>query len=225
MRAPMKITAAALLAFSLGLSGCQTTNPYSGEQQTSKASIGTGIGAVAGAAVGVLSGSNAKQRRKRALIGAGIGGLAGAGAGHYMDRQEAQLREQLQGTGVSVTRNGDEITLNMPGNITFATDSSDVQSSFMGVLNSVALVLKEYPKTVIEVAGHTDSTGSASYNQLLSERRADSVANVLRNQGVDNRRLIVSGYGKDYPIASNSTPQGREQNRRVELTLSPLTEN
>lgn len=225
MRAPMKLTAAALLTLSLGLSGCQTTNPYSGEQQTSKASIGAGIGAVAGAAVGALSGSSAKERRKRALIGAGVGGLAGAGAGHYMDRQEAQLREQLRGTGVSVTRNGDDITLNMPGNITFATDSAEVQTSFMNVLNSVALVLKEYPKTVIEVAGHTDSTGSASYNQLLSERRAESVARVLRRQGVDDRRLVVSGYGKDYPIASNSTPQGREQNRRVELTLSPLTAN
>lgn len=225
MRALMKLTTAALLALSLGLSGCQTSNPYSGEQQTSKASIGAGIGAVAGAAVGAISGSNAKERRKRALIGAGVGGLAGAGAGHYMDRQEAQLREQLRGTGVSVTRNGDDITLNMPGNITFATDSAEVQSNFMGVLNSVALVLKEYPKTVIEVAGHTDSTGSANYNQLLSERRAESVANVLRNQGVDNRRLIVSGYGPNQPIASNSTPQGREQNRRVELTLSPLTAN
>ncbi|HEX5514475.1 MAG TPA: OmpA family protein [Gammaproteobacteria bacterium] len=225
MRASLKITSIAVLAFSLGLSGCQTTNPYTGEQQASKTSIGAGIGAVAGAAVGALSGSNAKERRKRALIGAGIGGLSGAGIGQYMDRQEAKLREQLRGTGVSVTRNGNDITLNMPGNITFATNSSDVQPNFVNVINSVALVLKEYPKTVIEVAGHTDSTGSANYNQLLSERRADSVATILRRQGVNEQRLVISGYGPNHPIASNSTAQGREQNRRVELTLSPLTAN
>lgn len=225
MRASMKITVAALLALSLALSGCQTTNPYTGEQQISKTAIGAGIGAVAGAAIGVLSGDNAKERRKRALIGAGVGGLAGAGVGQYMDRQEARLREQLRGTGVSVTRIGDEIILNMPGNITFATNSYEIQPSFINVLHSVALVLKEYPKTVIEIAGHTDSTGSVDYNQLLSERRAESVANVLRNQGVANNRLIVVGYGPHRPIASNNTPEGRQQNRRVELTLSPLTIN
>lgn len=225
MRASLKIASVAVLAFSLGLSGCQTTNPYTGEQQGSKTSIGAGIGAVAGAAVGALSGSNAKERRKRALIGAGIGGLSGAGIGQYMDRQEAKLREQLRGTGVSVTRNGNDITLNMPGNITFATNSANIQPNFVDVINSVALVLKEYPKTVIEVAGHTDSTGSANYNQLLSERRADAVATILRRQGVNEQRLVISGYGPNYPIASNSTAQGREQNRRVELTLSPLTAN
>lgn len=224
MRASMKITVAALLALSLALSGCQTTNPYTGEQQTSKTAIGAGIGAVAGAAIGVLSGDNAKERRKRALIGAGVGGLAGAGVGQYMDRQEARLREQLRGTGVSVTRIGDEIILNMPGNITFATNEATIAPNFVNVLKSVALVLKEYPKTIIEVAGHTDSTGSAQYNQLLSEKRAEAVARVLRQNGVAEERIEVKGYGPNYPIASNSTPQGREQNRRVELTLVPLTQ-
>lgn len=224
MRAPLKATAVAMISASLLVGGCTTVNPYTREQQTSKASIGAGVGAVAGAVVGIATGDNAKERRKRALIGAGVGALSGAGVGHYMDVQEAQLRQRLEGTGVSVTRHGDNITLNMPGNITFATDSADVRSSFTEVLASVALVLKEYPKTIIEVAGHTDSTGSDRYNQLLSERRAESVARVLRQQGVKDDRMVVRGYGKNYPIASNATAQGREQNRRVELTLSPLTQ-
>lgn len=224
MRAPLKATAVAMISASLLVGGCTTVNPYTREQQTSKASIGAGVGAVAGAVVGIATGDNAKERRKRALIGAGVGALSGAGVGHYMDVQEAQLRQRLEGTGVSVTRHGDNITLNMPGNITFATDSADVRSSFTEVLASVALVLKKYPKTIIEVAGHTDSTGSDRYNQLLSERRAESVARVLRQQGVKDDRMVVRGYGKNYPIASNATAQGREQNRRVELTLSPLTQ-
>jgi len=213
-----------MISASLLVGGCTTVNPYTREQQTSKASIGAGVGAVAGAVVGIATGDNAKERRKRALIGAGIGALSGSGVGYYMDVQEAKLRQQLEGTGVSVTRHGDNITLNMPGNITFATDSADVRPSFTQVLASVAMVLKEYPKTIIEVAGHTDSTGSDRYNQLLSERRAESVARVLRQQGVTDDRMVVRGYGKNYPIASNATAQGREQNRRVELTLSPLTQ-
>lgn len=224
MRAPLKATAVAMISASLLVGGCTTVNPYTREQQTSKASIGAGVGAVAGAVVGIATGDNAKERRKRALIGAGVGALSGAGVGYYMDVQESQLRQRLEGTGVSVTRHGDNITLNMPGNITFATDSANVRSSFTEVLASVALVLKEYPKTIIEVAGHTDSTGSDRYNQLLSERRAESVARVLRQQGVTDDRMVVRGYGKNYPIASNATAQGREQNRRVELTLSPLTQ-
>ena len=224
MQAPLKATAVAMISASLLVGGCTTVNPYTREQQTSKASIGAGVGAVAGAVVGIATGDNAKERRKRALIGAGIGALSGSGVGYYMDVQEAKLRQQLEGTGVSVTRHGDNITLNMPGNITFATDSADVRPSFTQVLASVAMVLKEYPKTIIEVAGHTDSTGSDRYNQLLSERRAESVARVLRQQGVTDDRMVVRGYGKNYPIASNATAQGREQNRRVELTLSPLTQ-
>ena len=149
--------------------------------------------------------------------------LAGAAVGSYMDRQEARLRQELERTGVSVTRIGDNITLNMPGNITFATDSADLSASFYDVLNSVALVLNEFNQTVIEVAGHTDSTGSEEYNQRLSERRAASVAAYLRTRGVRADRIIEVGVGESRPIASNDTPEGRQQNRRVELTIVPLT--
>jgi outer membrane protein OmpA-like peptidoglycan-associated protein len=208
----------------IALPGCTTTNPYTGEKQVSKAAIGTGLGAAAGAAIGAIAGGDSsKERRKKALIGAGVGAVAGGSAGYYMDVQEAKLREQLQGTGVSVTRVGDEIMLNMPGNVTFATNSADIKSNFYGVLDSVSLVLKEYEKTVVEVAGHTDDRGAESYNQQLSERRASSVAQYFRSRGLDGRRLITVGYGESRPAADNGTAAGREQNRRVELTLAPIT--
>ena len=223
MNKTLTTAAGILLSSTLLITGCQTIDPYSREQKTASATKGAAIGAIAGAVVGIATGDDAKERRKRALIGAGVGGLAGGGVGYYMDQQEAKLRQRLEGTGVSVTRHGDNITLNMPSNITFETDQSEVRPSFAEVLGSVALVLKEYPKTIIEVAGHTDSTGADKYNQLLSERRADSVASHLRRQGVDDRRIIARGYGEQFPIANNGTPAGREQNRRVELTLAPLT--
>ncbi|MEA2078918.1 MAG: OmpA family protein [Pseudomonadota bacterium] len=204
------------------MQGC-TTNPYTGEQQVSKAAIGAGIGATAGAVVGALSGGHSKERRKKALIGAGVGALAGGGVGYYMDVQETKLRQQLQGTGVSVTRVGDEIILNMPGNVTFATGSSNIKSNFYDVLNSVSLVLKEYDKTVIEVAGHTDSRGTDAYNQSLSEKRAGSVGQYLRSQGLVDMRIITVGYGESHPVMGNDTEAGRQQNRRVELTLVPIT--
>jgi outer membrane protein OmpA-like peptidoglycan-associated protein len=144
------------------LSGCETLDPYTGESETSKATKGALIGAAAGVAVGLMSGDDAVERRQHALIGAGVGALAGAAVGNYMDKQEAELRAELQGTGVSVTRMGDNITLNMPGNVTFDTDSAALRPQFFGVLNSVGKVLTEYDKTVVEVAGHTDSTGSDS---------------------------------------------------------------
>jgi outer membrane protein OmpA-like peptidoglycan-associated protein len=163
------------------------------------------------------------ERKKRALVGAGLGALAGAGVGTYMDRQEAKLRAELERTGVSVTRIGDNITLNMPGNITFATDSADLNASFFEVLNSVSLVVNEYNQTVIEVAGHTDSTGTDAYNQQLSERRASAVASYLRTREVLSDRMITVGMGEARPVATNDTEGGRQQNRRVELTLVPLT--
>jgi outer membrane protein OmpA-like peptidoglycan-associated protein len=204
--------------------GCQTLDPYTGEAKTSSATKGAAIGAGAGAVVGILSGDDSKERRNRALIGAGVGALAGGAVGVYMDNQEKKLREQLQGTGVSVTRAGDQIILNMPGNVTFQTNSSDLNPQFFAVLDSVVLVLQEYDKTIIEVAGHTDSTGSAEYNQSLSERRAATVATYVNNRGVDQRRILAFGRGLTQPIADNSTPEGRAQNRRVELTLSPITQ-
>lgn len=202
-----------------------TIDPFTGEQQVSQTAKGAAIGAAAGAAIGAATGDDSRERRKRALIGAGVGTLAGGAAGAYMDQQEAKMRQQLMGTGVSVTRAGQNLILNMPGNITFATSSADIHSDFYPVLHSVSLVLKEFTKTVVEVAGHTDSTGDLAYNQSLSERRAASVAQYLRTQGVSDLRILPRGFGPNRPVASNDSPQGRQQNRRVELTLIPLTDS
>lgn len=213
-----------LLAATLTVSACSTVNPYTGEKQTSKATIGAGIGALAGAVVGVATGDDAKERRKNALIGAGVGALAGGGVGYYMDVQETKLRQKLQGTGVSVTRSGDNIILNLPGNVTFRTGSADLNPDFFRVLDSVGLVLDEYEKTLIVIAGHTDSVGSDASNQQLSERRAMTVGQFLTGKGVSGQRLVIIGYGEARPIADNNTDQGRSQNRRVELTLEPLVQ-
>src|SRR5687768_4740575 len=179
VRATLLATAAAFT-----FTGCMTTDAYTGEKKVTSTTKGAGIGALAGAVLGAATGDNSKERRKRALIGAGVGALAGGSVGQYMDRQESKLRSQLQGSGVSVTRTGDTIVLNMPGNVTFQTGSSDLNAQFFSVLDSVGLVLKEYNKTIVDVAGHTDSVGSDQTNQLLSERRAGSVAQYLRGRGV-----------------------------------------
>ncbi len=201
-----------------------TTDPYTGQRKMSKTAWGSIIGAASGAAIGLATGRDSESRRKRALMGAGVGALAGGAVGVYMDRQESKLRQQLQNTGVSVTREGDRIFLNMPGNVTFRVDGSDINAGFYDVLNSVALVLKEYNKTIINITGHTDSTGSDSYNQALSERRAASVGRYLASQGIDPVRIATGGMGESMPIASNETPEGRQANRRVELELVPLTQ-
>ena len=207
----------------LVVSGCETLDAYTQESKMSSASKGAIIGAVSGAVVGLISGDDAVERRQHAMIGAGIGALAGGAIGHYMDKQEAELRAELQGSGVSVTRIGDNITLNMPGNVTFATDSSDLSPAFFNVLNSVSKVLIEFDQTVVEVAGHTDSTGSDAYNQSLSERRANSVAAYLRSQSIGGQRLLTLGVGEQRPVADNSTDSGRQTNRRVEITMVPVT--
>lgn len=218
------VSKSALVAMlALSVAGCYTYDPYTGEKKVSDTTKGAGIGAAAGAVVGLLTGGDAAAHRKNALIAAGVGALAGGAIGNYMDRQEASLRHDLAGTGVSVTRIGDNITLNMPGNITFKSDSAELDPSFFKVLNSVNVVVKKYNKTVVEVAGHTDSTGAADYNQKLSERRANSVAQYLESQGLANNRVVTVGAGESRPIADNSTPEGRQANRRVELTLTPLT--
>jgi outer membrane protein OmpA-like peptidoglycan-associated protein len=221
MSKPQVLTALSV-GIAVAVAGCTTINPYTGEKQTSDATIGAGIGAVAGAVLGAATGKNAHDRRKRALIGAGIGGLAGAGVGAYMDQQEAKLRQKLAGTGVSVTRNGDDITLNMPSNITFKTGSNDLNSDFFKVLDGVTMVVQEYNKTLIVIAGHTDDVGTEEHNQALSERRAASVGQYLASRGVDGQRITTAGYGESQPIASNKTEAGRAQNRRVEVTLEPL---
>ena len=224
MTHPGLVRTGVLVAVVAGLvTGCMTQNAYTGEKQVSKTTKGAAIGALAGAAAGALMGGDSKAHRKNALIGAGVGALAGGAVGNYMDRQEAKLRAQLQGTGVSVTRSGDNLVLNMPGNITFATGSSDLNANFFGVLDSVAVVLKEYDKTIIDVSGHTDSVGSDTTNQMLSERRAATVGKYLEGKGVSDQRVATAGFGKAHPVASNDTPDGRQQNRRVELTLTPIT--
>jgi outer membrane protein OmpA-like peptidoglycan-associated protein len=181
---------------------------------------GAGIGAAAGAVAGLLTKGD---KLENALIGAGVGAIAGGGVGYYMDVQEAKLRQRLEGTGVSITRVGDNITLNMPSSITFALNSSDLNAQFFSALEGVGVVLKEYNKTVIEIAGHTDSSGSDQYNQQLSQRRAQAVATYLASQGVKHERLMTVGAGEAYPIASNDNEQGRAANRRVELTIVPIT--
>jgi len=212
-----------ILVVVAAVTACTTYDPYTREEQAARAQRNALIGAAAGAVAGLITGDGSMERKKRAIQLAGIGALAGGGVGVYMDRQEAKLRTELDRTGVSVTRVGDNITLNMPGNITFATNSADLNAGFYDVLNSVGLVLNEFERTVVEVAGHTDSTGTDAYNQQLSERRAASVASYLGTRGVLRERFIEVGMGEARPIADNSTDAGRQANRRVEITLVPLT--
>jgi outer membrane protein OmpA-like peptidoglycan-associated protein len=218
-----RILTIAVTGIAIIMTGCETLDAYTREEQTSNATKGALIGAAAGAVAGLISGDDAVERRQRALIGAGVGALAGGAVGYYMDQQEAKLRAELDGTGVSVTRIGDHITLNMPGNVTFATDSSDLNSAFFAVLNSVSKVLKEFDQTIIEVAGHTDSSGSEAYNQSLSERRAASVSQYLQARNISAQRLITIGMGELRPIADNDSATGRQANRRVEITMVPIT--
>lgn len=214
----------AIAAASLLLTAC-TTDPYTGEQKASNTAVGAGAGGLLGAAAGALVGKTTKAKTGTSmLVGAGLGALAGAGVGAYMDNQEAKLRQRLEGTGVSVTRVGDNIVLNMPSNITFATDRAEINPGFYGTLNSVALVLQEFDKTRVQVDGHTDSDGSDDYNDELSERRAASVARYFTAQQLNPRRFSVEGLGESQPIASNNTAAGKAQNRRVEIQIVPLVE-
>lgn len=202
-----------------GLSACATLQQTATSPDYQKTRTGAGIGAAAGAVIGLLTRGDKFQN---ALIGAAIGGVAGGAIGNYQDRQAAKLRADTAGTGVQVVQQGNNITLAMPGNITFATNSADLNASFYPVLDKVSSTLVQYDQTMVEVAGHTDSTGGAAYNQALSERRAQSVAAYLTSRGVRGARLIVVGDGENHPIASNDTPEGRQQNRRVELTIVPV---
>jgi len=192
-----------------------TTNPYTGEQKVSRAAT---YGAGAAVVCGLVGAADSGKHARNAALGCGI---VGAGVGAYMDVQEAKLREQLQGTGVRVAREGDNIRLIMPGNITFETDSYNLRPSFYETLNAVGLVLAKYVDTSMRVTGHTDDTGARQYNQTLSERRAQSVADYLVTQNVARTRMLVQGMAFDQPIADNGTSQGRAQNRRVELYILP----
>ncbi len=209
------------------LSGCTTYDPYTGEEKASSTAKGAGIGAGIGAVLAYLKNKDksSKKRKKRMLEAAGIGAIAGGGIGYYMDTQEAKLRKTLRASGVSVERDGDNINLIMPGNITFVTAGHDLNADFHEVLDSVIIVLKEFNKTIIVSAGHTDSRGSDEYNQDLSERRANSVAQYLLAKGVVEARIDTVGFGESTPIADNGSTEGRSLNRRVELSLLPITEN
>ena len=206
------------------VSACTTYDAYTGEEKTSATAKGAGIGAGVAAVVAYLANKDEDAGdRNRRILEAAVGGAAiGGGIGYYMDAQEAKLRKQLRATGVSVQRDGDHINLIMPGNITFNTDSSELMASFEPVLDSVSLVLEEYNRTLVVVTGHTDSSGSNSYNQALSERRASSVSRFLRSRGLNINRLETIGFGETHPIASNATPGGKQLNRRVEITLMPI---
>ena len=204
-----------ICALTAVVAGCTTVNPYTGESQTSKSTWGTAIGATAGALIG------STQSSTGALIGGLAGAAVGGGVGYYLDVQAAELRQELVSTGVQVVETADSIRLIMPGNITFKTDSSDINSSFYPVLNSVAKVLNKYSNSTILVSGHTDSTGNSDYNLNLSRERAQSVASYLQGQGIKSTRFEVLGMGSSNPIASNSTAEGRAQNRRVELKIIP----
>jgi outer membrane protein OmpA-like peptidoglycan-associated protein len=217
-------TRIAVAALAVAFTAACTTDPMTGESRLSNTATGAALGAGLGALAGLAVGGSDRAQRNAVLIGAGLGALTGGAIGNYMDQQEEALRQELAGTGVSVTRNGDEIILNMPSNVTFDTDQAEVRSQFYPVLNSVATVLRRFDRTIIDVEGHTDSTGSLAYNQTLSERRALSVSNYLNAQGIDGRRFSVRGFGPDEPVASNATPEGRAQNRRVEIYLVPLTQ-
>jgi len=212
-----KLTTGIAAGLIFTLAGCTTVNPYTEQQQTSNVVKGAGAGAIAGAIIGAMRGDR-KTALKGALLGAGVGG----GIGYYMDVQEAKLRQRLRGTGVSVSRVGNDLILNMPGNVTFRTGNASINAGFYQVLDSVAIILNEYTDTTVSIVGHTDSVGSAASNQSLSEQRAQSVAGYLRSQNVAGQRFNVMGYGEQSPVASNSTKQGRAQNRRVEITLTPL---
>jgi outer membrane protein OmpA-like peptidoglycan-associated protein len=209
------------------VSGCQTFDAYTGEQKTSSTAKGAGIGAGIGAVLGYLTNrkESSKKRKEAILKGAGIGAIAGGGVGYYMDTQEAKLRQQLRSTGVSVEREGDNINLIMPGNITFQTGKAELNANFHDVLDSVVLVLQEFNQTIIVVAGHTDSVGSDASNQVLSERRANAVASYLLSKQVLEARIEAVGFGEKYPVADNATAAGRSANRRVELSLIPITED
>ena len=211
----------AAVASGLALSGC-TTDPNTGQQRLNKTALGTLAGAAGGAVISKATGGEKTGRD------AAIGAALGAGVGYYMERQAKQLEQQMAGTGVTVEQNPTtgNIDLVMPGNITFAFDDATLSSSFKPTLDKLASTMNQYNKTTVNIAGHTDSRGSASYNMGLSRDRAYSVANYLTARGVSANRINVVAYGESRPVADNSTDYGRQQNRRVELTInSPQSVN
>lgn len=222
MRAKLAVVGVSIAAL-LGAAACTTTDPYSSAPRRNNTGTGAIAGAVGGALLGYLTNtSNGEQGRKNALIGAGVGALAGAGVGQYMDRQQRALEAELSGTGVGVARQGENLILRMPSDVTFATNQSSLDARFLPVLDDVARVLNEYDRSLVDVIGHTDSSGGDAINQPLSERRASSVASYLIDRGVMRERLYVAGMSARNPIASNDTAEGKAQNRRVEILIRPF---
>ena len=219
---PSKIVTTALMA-AFGLTAACTTDPETGQQHLSRAAIGGLAGAGGGFLIGDLVGG--RHDRTAKLLGAGLGGLAGAGIGAYMDKQERDLRARTAGTDVRVIRDGNNLVLNIPSGINFATDSAVVQPPFQRTLDQVADVLAHYDETYVDVYGHTDSTGSAAHNQALSDHRAISVADYLSSHGVQPARIGTRGFGASQPVASNATDAGRAANRRVEIKLVPIAQD
>ncbi|MBC7660029.1 MAG: OmpA family protein [Chitinophagaceae bacterium] len=218
----MKLKLACLgLVFALSGTACTTENAYTGDKGVSDSTMGAIAGAAAGVVLGNQVKGNAHTRQNARLAGAAIGAAVGGGVGNYMDKQEATLREKLKSSGVSVTRKGDQIVLNMPGNVTFETGKAIINPGFDNVLTSVADVIKEYKNTNVEISGHTDNRGNQQANQILSEQRAQAVAAFMRKSGVADKRLKAVGYGPNQPVADNTTDEGRAANRRVEIFLTP----
>jgi outer membrane protein OmpA-like peptidoglycan-associated protein len=214
---------AVLAAALLSTTAACITDPNTGERRVSKQAIGAGVGAVGGYLLGDLVGG--RNDRAERLIGAGVGTLAGAAAGAYMDRQEQELRRRTAGTGVEVGRQGDELILTMPSGITFAHDRYDIQPQFRSTLDQIAQTLTAYPQTLIDIYGHTDSTGSDAYNQTLSQNRAQSVAGYLSGHGVQSVRMATRGFGETQLLANpERTEADRQANRRVEIRIVPATQ-
>lgn len=218
----IKLTALASIA-AMSLSGC-VTDPDTGKKTISKAAIGGAIGVAGGYLLGDIIGG--RNDRTEKILGAGIGAVAGAGIGNYMDQQEKKLRERTAGTGIDVERQGDQLVLNMPGDVTFDFNSAVVRTEFRTPLDNVAATLAEFPSTYIDIYGHTDSKGSDSYNQGLSERRAASVADYLAGRSVQRERMATLGYGESQLKCSPEVSEADYQcNRRVEIRISPVTQN
>jgi outer membrane protein OmpA-like peptidoglycan-associated protein len=205
------------------LGACTTTDPYSSTPRRNNTGTGVIAGALGGALLGYLTNtSNSEEGRKNALIGAGIGALGGAAVGAYMDRQQRDLEAELSGTGVGVARQGDNLVLRMPSDVTFASNQSSINPAFYATLDDVAAVLNRYDQSIVDIIGHADSDGAEDYNLNLSRQRASSVAQYLVNRNVLADRLYVDGRGESQPVATNATADGKAQNRRVEIVIRPF---
>lgn len=220
MRAKLILTGVSIAAL---LGACTTTDPYSSTPRRNNAGAGVIAGALGGALLGYLTNtSDSEEGRKNALIGAGIGALAGGAVGTYMDRQQRELEAQLSGTGVGVARQGDNLVLRMPSDVTFASNQSSISPGFYPALDDVAAVLNRYDQSIVDIIGHADSDGAEDYNLNLSRQRASSVAQYLVSRDVLPDRLYVDGRGESAPIATNATAEGKAQNRRVEILIRPF---